>query len=249
MDVKNVVTFAAGVAVGVGGTLLVDFLLNKYYDKLEDEEAEGDDNWKEQVNPGNVVGIPEKPPLDELVGHVKVDSLPTVTEYNNMIKLAEKYLEEQDAKGMDPDGEEVEKGTNESEVEGPQVFNIFTDAELEDVSTLTKEDRVPPMRRGKVVTVPHDIMEISQEQFLTDVLDYDKKTCTWFANDKILAGCDDDLDIMDVDTTVGREIIGRFEADDGLDVLFVSNMSTETDYEILQTFESYDVNLENLNQS
>lgn len=83
---------------------------------------------------------------------------------------------------------------------------------------------------------------ISEEEFVkgTGNLDgYASVTGTWFAEDGILAGWDDLLEVKDVDTTIGKTALSAFDHPD-IDAVYVRNDVLNVLYEIVRGEGSYE---------
>ena len=240
----------------------------EFEDDVEDADSEEEtvnpprDEYSE-VTIRTRSGIEEKPELANVIDYRKYareldDTVQAESDALSYYALSQKYNKNEDpdiqkiidktvervygepvAVGVDmaegPD-HYVEVLANDEAREAAQSVSIFDKCDVV-TEKHEKADAVPPTHR-KVQQVM-DIMQISAGQFCQEALDYRKKTCTFFPEEGILAGCDDDLDIMDVASTVGESTIEFFEQDDDIDVLYVSNITTETDYEIVRSRDSY----------
>lgn len=230
MNTNTFIGFGIGVAVGVGGTLLVDYLMNKR--ERGEEDLEGEDVYvlgadtDSGINPDNVVRsgpLEEKPDLEEVVSYTEYAKT-----YNpNAETDAETILDR------------AERSKREDEIEKEETHQRIFDREdakiPEDEPKPTKQDAIPPSQRNKKIPKPHDIEEISHDQYYHGAPDYEKKSCTYFIHEDKLVSDDDEL--MVIDETVGRKILELVERDG--DTYYVTNISTEIDYEIVGDERSY----------
>lgn len=239
MNTNTIFGFVVGVAAGVGGTLLIDHISNKRAIEIEVDPDSLIDHISNTVpNKEGRLLKTEKPDLEDVpimkAGDRYILDTEKMIDYSKYAELAGEY---NPALGLFVDAKEVAKEiapTADSSIEN---HNVFDDAESVS-EEFDKKDAIPPEHRNKKVVGPHDIVEISDGQYRLEAPDYEKVSCTYFENDGIVANADT-LEIMDVATTVGREIIHRFDAEDAM-VLFVSNLSTEVDYEIVASDTSYE---------
>lgn len=236
MSQNTIFGFVAGVVVGVGGTLFVEYILNKRAEQeFSDEEEETEEyvigDYQTEINPIDKRRIgSEKPDLEDVVDYGKYSDISKKYNPNADPKLQEvinEAIESVDEKAVEDKKEELEE---------PESSNIFDTAPVV-TEEFTKKDAIPPKYKNKPIVGRYDIEEINRDQFHTEAMDYDKASVTWFANDEILA--DDKLEVMDIPTTVGQAILDKFEEQD-VQTLFVSNLSTEIDYEIVYDKGSYE---------
>lgn len=250
MNTNTIFGFVVGVAAGVGGTLLVDHISNKKEIEVYSDVAVEFESDKDSItvpNKENRLLKTEKPDLEDVpIMKVRDEYILDAEKMIDYSKYAELAGEYNPAVGIFVNANEVAKEIAPVGDGSIESHNVFDNAEPVS-EEFDKKDAIPPEHRNKKVVGPHDIVEISDGQYRLEAPDYEKVSCTYFENDGIVANADT-LEIMDINTTVGREIIHRFDSEDAM-VLFVSNLSTEVDYEIVASDVSYEEALALLNGS
>lgn len=134
---------------------------------------------------------------------------------------------------IEDEPEKVREGTPHLSMEKPS---------LEELVDYTKFYEGGKAKHGDAKTETSPTEVISEEEFVkrTGNLDgYASVTGTWFEEDGVLAGWDDQLEVKDVDTTIGREALAMFD-DDDIQAIYVRNDLLEVLYEIVRGEGSYD---------
>lgn len=237
MNTNTIFGFVVGVAAGIGGTLLFDYITNKeeVIEELEEIEDVGETEVVE-VNPPCRILAYEKPEIEDVVAYDKYVDLTTtysgsVEGYKLPKELIDSLITDANDIEIQIDGEKLAESVNDRNGES---FNIFDSAEQvgeDEINTFDKNSSIPPAFKNTPIVGKHDIQEISQAQYREEALDYSKQSCTYFINEKILVDAEN-LDELDIETTVGQKILEQLENEGGL-YAFVSNISTEVDYEIV----------------
>ena len=211
MDTKAIFGFTLGVVCGVVGTLAVDYFLRK-----RDEAAWGVEP-EDHISINPVEGISRDERRISSFAEEKPE-LGDRAHYNKYFK------DDESAQGAKPP---------------ISIFDHAEPAEVSEDPEVAKLDMIPPKYRDHKPTY-YDILEIDRDHYLTETMGYTKQTCTYYLEDDILAGGEDQLVVLDAGSTVGHDIIDIFKEDETIDVLFVSNVTTKTDYEILRSFDIYE---------
>lgn len=134
----------------------------------------------------------------------------------------------------DPDGQVVYEKTVMSEnfVKPPIVD--YTAYSKRDIPQENAEEK-PTEEAGKSLNVSL----ITMDEYLDASGKYGKADGTYFVNDGILAGWNLNLDVKDVDSTVGRTAIARFD-DPDVKAVYVRNEDIMVDFEIIRSDDPYE---------
>lgn len=142
----------------------------------------------------------------------------------------------------EPEDEEEPSLEDDTISDAERVENLFDNEDVVVEPAETEYDRsakIPPAHRDDGSQIKNmDIVQITAYQYMHSE-EFPKRVVTYYEKEGILAGYNDKLDKMDIMSTIGFEILNVFELDDQCDVLFVSNLSTEIDYEIDRSYDSY----------
>lgn len=84
---------------------------------------------------------------------------------------------------------------------------------------------------------------ISRDSFENEYEDFSKNSLVYFEDDDVLTDDHDEV-ILDVDKTIGTEALNNFgEGSDDEDIVYVRNLSSSCDYEIVREHTSYQENV------
>ena len=160
------------------------------------------------------------------------------------------YFVVRDESGSFPD---IPEGINEtSDPDGDEkvVAPMFRKPDISDMVDYTKYkdkaaeydtgSKIVDLRDAEVKPAEEDVQEddqkfqeIDEETYLDPSNGMHKVDATYFTQEKILAGWNDDLKERDIDSTVGRACISKFD-DPNVKSAYVRNLELSIDYEIVR---------------
>lgn len=213
----------AGAVVGAGTTYLVlNAKLKAHYEAIVEEEiASVKQTFKvlrkegEYATPEAAVEaiIPKNNPADIIVkGRAHAERIIDYAGYSSK--------------------REPEEDTDFPETSGPAEnengsFSVFDTPEV-DPEDVTLWDRDP--EKPYVISV---------SEFMTDKMEFDKLTLTYYDEDEVLSD-ERDTQFRDVDGLIGEDSLGHFgKGSNSPDILYCRNESLNTDFEVIKDARSY----------
>lgn len=252
METKQLIITASVGAVGVAAGFGVGYILaKKKFEAYADEEIES-------VRQSYIKATTPKPELEDLVQNVAArhDEEPPVREVVENIVRRQNYI----SPNTETDADAFQKvhGRAPTTYEliqmgaGVEIENLkrdpheHDDDQIEDRNVFDENAESQPdpedLGEGELEIPPRSIDKpyiISDDEWFSNLTNYDQITLTYFADDQILIS-DDKQVIRNVEEIVGETNLHRFGVQsDNPDIVYVRNELLKADYEVTKDERSY----------